>query len=150
MQNGPRELYSWEHRSRDLESVLRDLSDRDQDRLGIIGLWHIAYVVPVRTHLGMLSALAKRWHNKTSSFHLPNGEATVTLEDVWHILRLPIHGRQAIYDMDEGRECYIRVLATRDIIYCEGQIELERYRVIAPPFCWAVAAIISDLVSLDR
>lgn len=77
-------------------------------------------MVPVHTHLGMLSVLAERWHSETSSFHLPTGEATVTLEDIWCILRFPIHGRQVIYDMDEGHECYIRVLATWDIIYYEG------------------------------
>lgn len=109
--DGPRELYSQEHRSWDLASVLRDLSYQEQDRLRVTGLWHIAYAMPVHTHLGMLSALVERWHNEASSFHLPTGEVTFTLEDVWHILRLPIHGHHVIFNLEEGRECCARVLA---------------------------------------
>lgn len=83
-------------------------------------LWHITYVVLVCTHLGMMSALAKRWHNETSSFHLPTGEAIVTLEDVWCISKLLIHGWQiVIYMHAEWDACHI-VLTTKDVIFCEG------------------------------
>lgn len=51
--------------------------------------------------------------------------------------------------MDKGCKAYCRVLTTRDIIFCEGQIELERYRVIAPPYHWAIAAIILGLTAPD-
>jgi hypothetical protein len=39
-----------------------------------------------------LSAFAERWHEETSSFHLPFGEMTMTLDDVSCLLHLPIDG----------------------------------------------------------
>lgn len=90
-----------------------------------MGLWFIAYIAPIHKHLGMMSKLAERWHNEKSSFHLSTGKATITLEDMWCILRLSIHGQRVIFDMEEGCNSYHRVLTTEDIIICEGQIKLE-------------------------
>jgi hypothetical protein len=33
-----------------------------------------------------------RWHKETSNFHIPSGEITVTLDDVYCLLHLPIEG----------------------------------------------------------
>ncbi|KAL5166081.1 Protein MAIN-LIKE 1 [Glycine soja] len=41
---------------------------------------------------GLISAFVERWHNETSTFHLPVGELTITLDDVSSILHLPITG----------------------------------------------------------
>jgi len=38
-------------------------------------------------------ALTERWHEETSSFHLPVGEMTITLDDVACLLSIPITGR---------------------------------------------------------
>lgn len=46
----------------------------------------------IRDNLGLLTTLAERWHSETSTFYFPTGEMSVTLEDVYHILRLPING----------------------------------------------------------
>lgn len=42
---------------------------------------------------GLVCALAKRWHEETSNFHLPVGEMTVTLDDVACLLDIPIAER---------------------------------------------------------
>ncbi len=34
-----------------------------------------------------------------SSFHLPIGEVTMTLEDVWCILQILIHGELIVYNL---------------------------------------------------
>ena len=47
---------------------------------------------------GLLSAFVERWHDQTSSFHLPVGEVTITLDDVASLLHLPIKG--AFYTPD--------------------------------------------------
>jgi len=39
---------------------------------------------------GLICAFVERWHEETSSFHLPFGEMTVTLDDVACLLHLPI------------------------------------------------------------
>ena len=41
---------------------------------------------------GLISAFMERWHKETSSFHLPVGELTITLDDVASLLHLPIIG----------------------------------------------------------
>jgi len=40
----------------------------------------------------LISSFAKRWHKETSSFHLPVGKVTITLDDVAFLLHLPIIG----------------------------------------------------------
>jgi len=32
----------------------------------------------------------ERWHHETNSFHLPIGEMTISLDDVWSLIHLPI------------------------------------------------------------
>ncbi|KAH1226003.1 Protein MAIN-LIKE 1 [Glycine max] len=41
---------------------------------------------------GFLSSFIERWHRETSSFHLPMGELTITLDDVSSLLYLPVVG----------------------------------------------------------
>ncbi|KAH1226272.1 Protein MAIN-LIKE 1 [Glycine max] len=41
---------------------------------------------------GLISAFVERWHGETSTFHLPIGELTITLDDVSSLLHLPITG----------------------------------------------------------
>lgn len=40
----------------------------------------------------LVSAFIERWHPETNSFHLPFGEMTITLDDVRHILDIPVDG----------------------------------------------------------
>jgi len=42
---------------------------------------------------GFVCAMSERWHEETSSFHLPIGEMTITLDDVACLLGIPITGR---------------------------------------------------------
>ncbi|KAH1242449.1 Protein MAIN-LIKE 1 [Glycine max] len=41
---------------------------------------------------GFLSSFVEQWHRETSSFHLPVGEVTITLNDVSSLLHLPVVG----------------------------------------------------------
>lgn len=45
----------------------------------------------------MLMVLMERWDVDTSTFLLPMGEMTITLEDVYNILHLPIRGETVRY-----------------------------------------------------
>nr|XP_004513058.2 protein MAIN-LIKE 1-like [Cicer arietinum] len=42
---------------------------------------------------GLISAFVERWHRETSSFHLPFGEMTITLDDVATLLHISPHGK---------------------------------------------------------
>ncbi|MCI58390.1 serine/threonine-protein phosphatase 7 long form-like protein, partial [Trifolium medium] len=46
---------------------------------------------------GLLATFVERWHWETSSFQMPSGEMTVTLDDVHCLLHLPIQGRMLDY-----------------------------------------------------
>jgi hypothetical protein len=48
--------------------------------------------------------MCERWHTETSSFHLPVGELTITLDDVHNLLHIPIHGRMLDHDEAVDRD----------------------------------------------
>ena len=65
------------------------------------------------TDKGLISAFVERWHRETSSFHLPIGEMTITLDDVSSLLHLPITG--AFYTF-EGIDTYAAVEKLIDLL----------------------------------
>ena len=68
------------------------LTESDRVLIAACGLHHALYWPLIRANCGLMIAIAERWHSETSTFHLPTGEITITLEDVYRILRLPING----------------------------------------------------------
>ena len=59
---------------------------------------------------GLVCAMAERWHQETSSFHLPVGEMTITLDDVACLLGIPVAGRlnqEDDLDLDHGIELMV-------------------------------------------
>lgn len=56
---------------------------------------HVDYVT--------ISAFTERWHPETNSFHMPFGEMTITLDDVFQILRIPVVGN-CIYKETDDRD----------------------------------------------
>ena len=71
--------------------VLPYLSDEERAALYRMGLKLIIWMPHVRANHGLLTALAEWWHNEHNTFHLSTGEASITLEDVYRILRVPCH-----------------------------------------------------------
>jgi len=61
-----------------------------QDRLQGTGLGWVQDTSYSLIDHGLICAFVERWHEETSSFHLPFGEMTVTLDDVACLLYLPI------------------------------------------------------------
>ena len=64
-----------------IRSVLRDS--------GLSSLMFCTYSIIDK---GIIAALSERWHHETSSFHLPVGEMTITLNDVAALTHLRIDG----------------------------------------------------------
>ena len=64
-------------------AIQERLTDVDWGHVALCGLEHVHEWPDLRAHSAQLSALIERWHTPTGSFHLPTGEATVTLLDVW-------------------------------------------------------------------
>jgi hypothetical protein len=61
-----------------------------RDALGATGITFLRDTSYNQIDHGLISAFAERWHEETSSFHLPFGEMTVTLDDMSCLLHLPI------------------------------------------------------------
>jgi len=54
------------------------------------GLHDLVYTGYATVHHAWLMTLCERWHEETSSFHMPLGEINVTLDDVACLMHLPI------------------------------------------------------------
>jgi hypothetical protein len=72
------------------------------DLVEAFGLHYLIYTGYSSVTHAMIRAMCGRWHMKTSSLHLPVGEMTITLDDVYNLLHIPIHGR--IQDHDEAMD----------------------------------------------
>ncbi|CAI0392611.1 unnamed protein product, partial [Linum tenue] len=46
------------------------------------GLFTVLPLAPLTGDSGLVTALVERWQPETSTFHMPFGEVTITLEDV--------------------------------------------------------------------
>lgn len=88
-------LYCRQSRPRGLD-LRDDLPDDEIEHIRQLGLYHVLHLPEVTTNKAMITALIEWWHSETCSFHLPTGEASITLEDVWPILRILIHGERVI------------------------------------------------------
>lgn len=88
--------------------------------------------------------------NETSSFHFPTSKVTITLDDLWHILRLSIHGDRVIYDADVGSNAYFDVMEVKELALSKGQIDLDYYRCQVSIFRLIVTTIILGLVAPDQ
>ncbi|KAL9667270.1 hypothetical protein QQ045_001621 [Rhodiola kirilowii] len=62
------------------------------------GPWY--YMQNCEVDWSFMAALVERWHSETHTFHLRNGEMTITLEDVGVLTGLPIEGRAATIDQE--------------------------------------------------
>lgn len=58
---------------------------------------------------------------------MPTDEATVTLEDIQRILRIPIHSAHVVYDTNSGESSWGRVFLTKDLGIEELQDKTELF-----------------------
>ena len=63
----------------------------------------------LQNDIGLISALVERWRPETNSFHFPVGEMTITLEDVFMLLGLPVRGKPIIYErLDRPKSYFLK------------------------------------------
>lgn len=86
------------------QSLRAELTVKERAAVQAMGLRHILYVPEFWANMGLLTALVERWHLETCNFHLAMGEMTVTLEDVYKILQIPIDGELVPYNRDGDRD----------------------------------------------
>ena len=84
-------LVSWEQRVVVL-CIEGMLMPTDWAWIEAIGLGYLARFPNTCTYMVMVTVLWEQWHSETMTFHLPTGEMTMTLKNVYHIFRLPVQG----------------------------------------------------------
>ncbi|KAJ1435828.1 Aminotransferase-like, plant mobile domain [Sesbania bispinosa] len=79
----------------------------------------------------LVSAFMERWHRETSNFHLPVGEMTITLDDVFTLLLLPVIGRLLslpALGKDEGKQLLVSALkVSHEDAFIETEITRGAY-----------------------
>jgi len=97
--------------------MLRELGKPEEglrwfwDPVEVSGRHHLIYTgYSAVTHV-MVRALCERWHTETSSFHLPVGEMTITLDDMYNLLHIPIQGCMLDHDEVMDRDCGIDLMS---------------------------------------
>lgn len=97
MERGP--LASREHWPTTM-SLYHELAHDELEVLATLGLHYVGKWSRIRARTAMMTTLVERWDSRYNTFCLPTGEATVTLLDVWRILKIPIRGVIPEYQLD--------------------------------------------------
>lgn len=82
------------------------LKPKDRELLHTVGLWFVMNMPTIKLHYAMLMTLMEIWDIDTSTFLLPMGEMIVTLENMYHILHLPIRVEIVRYQVDHTATNY--------------------------------------------
>ncbi|KAH1238294.1 Protein MAIN-LIKE 1 [Glycine max] len=80
---------------------------------------------------GLISSFVERWHRETSSFHLPVGEVSITLDDVMSLLYLPIVG--AFHDFQPLRTDEVVVLLV-DLLMVSAEVTMAEIGECGGPY----------------
>ena len=72
--------------------------------------------------------LVERWHGETSSFHLPVGELTITLDDVSSLLHLSITGALHSFEPLVMEEAVILLMELLEVSGQEARAETAQAR----------------------
>lgn len=83
--------------------VPTQLDNRIVSRLVDTGFYGVYRLGTMKYDWGLINALIERWHQETHSFHLPIGEATITLQDIGVLTGLPVDG-VAVTGLDPTRK----------------------------------------------
>ena len=117
---------------------------------GLHDLIYIGYSIV--TH-AMVRALFERWHTETNNFHLHAGEMTITLDDVYNLLHLPIQGcmldHDAVVDRDHGITLMTRLLGMSDVVARAEAKTKYGDRINYPTLKWLYEEHLTEARRLD-
>lgn len=142
-------LESWE-RFPSTQRLRPKLSFEDRAAIKEMGLRHVLYVPEFQANMGLLTALAERWHSEMCTFHLPMGEMTVTLEDVYKILRVSIDGEMILYDRDGDKEALRWVFQDPGLEMRAGHVAWDTMTATGLALPVVIRGAISGFLCLDR
>lgn len=114
------------------------------------GLHHLLYMPDITHNMGLLTTLAKRWHSEHNTFHLPMGEISVMLEDVYRILHILVTSELVQYDFQDhgGTEACKDIFGDESI--GRGEIRWEDMIMYYETLPVILAGLIGGFICLDR
>ncbi|KAK9725740.1 hypothetical protein RND81_05G165800 [Saponaria officinalis] len=81
------------------------LSDTVSRRVSESGLGHLSRCMTTNLDDNLISAFIERWQPDTNTFHMPFGEISIMLHDVYHILGIRVDGRKVFVNgQTEGED----------------------------------------------
>ncbi|KAL5128564.1 Protein MAIN-LIKE 1 [Glycine soja] len=104
---------------------------------------------------GLISAFVERWHSETSTFHLPVGELTITLDDVSSILHLSITGALHSFHALSTEEARFLLMELLEVSAEEARAETALTRgtydlAHSGGYAWGVTALVHMYEQLDE
>ncbi|XP_058771425.1 protein MAIN-LIKE 2-like isoform X2 [Vicia villosa] len=84
------------------------------------GFGEVMNLTHTSVDMKFILALCERWRPETHTFHLPMGECTVTLEDVYMLLGLKTNGKAVYGNVQQPNALCVELLGV-DLIEGEGQ-----------------------------
>ncbi|RZB87585.1 Inositol phosphorylceramide glucuronosyltransferase 1 [Glycine soja] len=85
---------------------------------------HVAVIV--WNEEGLISVFVEMWHKETSSFHLPIGELTITLDDVISLFHLPIIGTFHSFETLHVDEAILMLVDLLEVSREEARAEITQ------------------------
>lgn len=95
------------------------------DAAGIAQLHWVSYE---EIDHSLITAFAERWHSETSSFHMPFGEMTITLQDVACMLDIPLAGAFYTYPIVDRESCILELVSLFGVEAATAAAELDLRR----------------------
>ncbi|XP_070005150.1 serine/threonine-protein phosphatase 7 long form homolog [Nicotiana sylvestris] len=91
----------------------RDLHERVVHRLQDMGFYRIIEIGRIQVDWALITELIERWRPETHTFHLPIGEATITLQNIEVLYGLPVDGMPVSLPISMrflSRDAYLDIL----------------------------------------
>ncbi|XP_057861147.2 protein MAINTENANCE OF MERISTEMS-like [Cryptomeria japonica] len=132
-------------------TLIPRLSQADLDIIERCRLTSLLDMSRFTVNRGLLTALAERWHSDTNTFHFAAGEMTVTPEDCYRILRIPVVGAILPYEQTEegSTEALRRILHDESV--CGYEIPWQEFLDLDyAPLPSVLAGFIGGFLCLDR
>ena len=107
---------------------------------------HISYDRPDRN---LIEAIVERWHPETNTFHMPFGEMTITLDDVYCLTGLEVDGlpvQAPALDTKNARELVCEMLSVTDD---EAEESMRGKRGATMKLEWLRETFMNDIRSTD-
>ncbi|XP_057418539.1 protein MAIN-LIKE 1-like [Lotus japonicus] len=121
---------------------VRFYSDNVKALVAAAGLLHLLYSCNGGSvDLSIVTAFVERWMPKTSLFHMPWGEMTITLDDVSALLHIPVEGSFFSLGRPTKEEVAPVVVDLLGVTIQEVEDEFRRCRGPSLHYAWLLALV---------